>query len=47
MAWRAIKFNNGGVITDDSVFFKICSSKATAQTLFDTWKKAKLRVPFF
>lgn len=50
MPWRAIKFNNGGVITDDSVYFKICSSKATAQALFDTWKKAKderIPVPTF
>ena len=50
MPWTAIKFNNGGVITDDAVYFKICTDQLSAQAMFDKWKKARderLPVPSF
>jgi len=50
MAWRAIKWNNGAVITDDATYFKVCANKAAAQAQFDAWTIAKnnaIPVPTF
>lgn len=50
MPWRAIKWNNGAVITDDATYFKVCPDKATAQAQFDDWSTAKahaIPVPTF